>query len=61
MKRDAAKQLYEAGEISMLKLSQEEAELAKIQDELEQYFAEMSRVYAGLKAYCAIAKIDFFN
>ena len=51
MKLDAAKLLYDAGEISKLELKQQEAAVAKAQYELEQYYVEMNLEYINLIIY----------
>lgn len=52
MKLDSARLLYNQGEISKLLLKQTEAELAKAEYELEQYYVEMNLAYVNLKMYC---------
>lgn len=51
-KLEAAKLLYNAGEISKLELKQQETAAAKAQYELEQYYVEMNLAYINLIIYC---------
>lgn len=51
MQVDAAKLLYDAGEISKMELKQQEAAVAKAQYELEQYYVEMNLAYINLIIY----------
>ena len=52
VKLDAAKHLYDAGEISKIELKQQEAAVAKAQYELEKYYVEMNLAYINLIIYC---------
>lgn len=48
---DAAKLLYDAGEISKMEFKQQEVAAAKAQYELEQYYVEMNLAYINLLIY----------
>lgn len=48
---DAAKHLYDAGEISKIEFGQQEAAVAKAQYELEKYYVEMNLAYINLIIY----------
>lgn len=52
MQQEAAKLLYDAGEISKMEFKQQETAVAKAQYELEQYYVEMNLAYINLVIFC---------
>ncbi|MDE6759923.1 MAG: hypothetical protein K2J90_04480 [Lachnospiraceae bacterium] len=52
MQQEAAKLLYDVGEISKMEFKQQETAVAKAQYELEQYYVEMNLAYINLVIFC---------